>query len=116
MAAKKWSEIKSAMSPEFRARVDTLVQAELASINTAVVQYCDGVPYREAAWMTTLELAKAEPVAFSALPECYQADSCLVFGYNEDGELICKPATGQEYAIGNNSYYFCRESGSWFQE
>jgi hypothetical protein len=38
-------------------------------------------------------------VAFDSLPECYQADTCLVFFW-EDGKLKAEPAIGQEEALG----------------
>lgn len=49
--------------------------------------------------MNTLQLAKANPEAFSALPEPYQADDCLLFFTKED-KLHCVPNMENQWALG----------------
>lgn len=50
-------------------------------------------------YLTQSEVVKQHADAFKALPECYQADSCLVF-FICDGILFCCPEQDQEYALG----------------
>ena len=49
--------------------------------------------------MNTMELCTKNPNAYEALPEAYQGDDCLYF-YEDKGMLFCRPAEGQEGALG----------------
>jgi len=50
--------------------------------------------------MNTLQLAKENPKAFTALPEPYQADDCLLFFTGEDNKLHCVPNMENEIVLG----------------
>jgi hypothetical protein len=62
--------------------------------------------------MNTLQLAHKNPKAFAALPEPYQADSCLTF-YNRNGTLYCKPAHGQERILGKWRCQYVAKYDNW---
>jgi hypothetical protein len=46
------------------------------------------------------EFSKKHPEAFEGLPECYQADSVLLFGEDESG-LYCFPKESEIHALGD---------------
>lgn len=50
--------------------------------------------------MNTIELASKHPKAFDALPEPYQADSCLEF-YESNGRVFARPCVDQLSILGN---------------
>lgn len=56
---------------------------------------------------------KELPMAFAALPECYQADDCLNFWFDDDCVLRCAPKKDQEFAVGNWTAYFDYDRGTW---
>jgi hypothetical protein len=62
--------------------------------------------------MDTLQLARKDAKAFAALPDPYQADSCLTF-YRRKGRLYCKPAQGQEKILGRWRSVFNRRMSNW---
>jgi hypothetical protein len=61
--------------------------------------------------MNTLQLAKAHPEAFAALPECYQADDCLLFWQDREGFLYATPKVHQVFALGDWEAVFI--NGRW---
>lgn len=65
--------------------------------------------------MTTLELAKANPAAFQALPAPYQADDCLMFWIAADGYLCCTPKPDQVPALGEWACHYEPEFQEWVQ-
>ena len=56
--------------------------------------------------MTLNELEKKFPEAFAALPEPYQADSCLEFGVDDFGILYARPIASQVAHLGNWTAHF----------
>ncbi len=46
-----------------------------------------------------LELAEVYPSAFDALPDCYQADSCLLF-WDDGDKVFTRPLDDQEDILG----------------
>lgn len=60
----------------------------------------------------TLELAEVYPSAFEALPEPYQADSCLLF-WDEDGKVFTRPLDDQEHILGVWKCVFNPETKRW---
>lgn len=67
--------------------------------------------------LNTRELAEVYREAFNALPECYQADDCLVFWEEQTWErgdfLYCRPSVGQEQALGNWVLEYDFETRDW---
>ena len=51
--------------------------------------------------MNTRELAQEHPKAFEALPECYQADDCLIFWTDHRNLLHCQPKGDQVSILGD---------------
>jgi hypothetical protein len=62
--------------------------------------------------MNTLQLAHKDPKAFLALPDPYQADSCLTF-YRRNGKLYCKPLKDQVHILGRWRAVFNRRMDNW---
>lgn len=62
--------------------------------------------------MDTLQLAHKDPAAFRALPDPYQADSCLTF-YRRNGKLYCKPCKDQTYILGKWVARYNRKMDNW---
>lgn len=55
--------------------------------------------------------------AFKALPECYQADSCLEFWIDEhDFYLKCGPKPNQQFALGYWIAYYDPVNRCWLDE
>ena len=63
--------------------------------------------------LTQKEVAAQYPAAFAALPECYQADSCLQF-WLEGTELYSAPKEGEESVLGNWNCFF--QDGEWIED
>lgn len=63
--------------------------------------------------LTMAQVQNGFSTAFEALPEPYKNDSCLEF-YVEDGTLFAKPVKGQEYALGNEVWFFDLHDEQWW--
>ena len=61
--------------------------------------------------MNTIQLARKRPDAHAALPETYQADSCLYF-YVSNGIVYAKPAMGQEH-LGRWTMKYDKDLNAW---
>lgn len=61
-------------------------------------------------WHNLTWLQENHPEAFNALPEPYQADSCLEFGTDEYG-LWCAPIESERAVLGDWECVF--EHGQW---
>jgi len=57
-------------------------------------------------------LYKHHIVAFAALPECYQADNCLIF-YWENNRLYAEPKADQGQALGEWRANYNPTTDSW---
>lgn len=62
--------------------------------------------------LTQSEVQSGWSKAFSGLPEPYQNDSCLEF-WVDDGTLYCRPAKGQEVALGDWECYWDLAIDAW---
>lgn len=62
--------------------------------------------------MNTMELANRYPEAFQALPEPYQADSCLRF-WEDDGTLYAEPLEDQVEILGDWRSRFVERMKRW---
>lgn len=65
--------------------------------------------------LTQTELMHQFPKAFAALPEAYQADSCLEF-FLLDGWLTCGPKEDQEDMLGAWVATYCPDHNTWETE
>lgn len=68
--------------------------------------------------MTTLLVSQTEietkfPEAFSALPEPYQADSCLEFYLDWNGNLCCSPKAEETPILGSWESLFDPVKQEW---
>jgi len=62
---------------------------------------------------STSQLAEINPEAFAALPESYQADSCLQFFRNSRGSLIAAPLNDQVHALGEWEAFYHTGKKQW---
>lgn len=63
--------------------------------------------------MRISELRHSHPQAYADLPEPYQADDCLVFFIDGDGNLRCCPDENQVHILGDWEAVYNPTEGSW---
>lgn len=59
------------------------------------------------------ELAERYPLAFKALPEAYQGDSCLEFYEDVNGHLIATATDDQKTILGDDEWLWMPLSMTW---